>query len=455
MSVDSFQMKRAVSDLIQKVLMVPPKHFTVKYAINPWMGGVVDQKKAQVQWDSLKSAIENQGVQVLVLDPVPDLPDMVFVCNSGIIFDKNVYLSRFKHKERTGEQEHYLNWFKSQNYSIHGKEYSNIFEGGGDACFSDYNTLWAGYGSRSNKDVYEKIKKLGNFEVVYCDLVNPKFYHLDTCFCPVGSKSALWYPPAFSESTQKEIKKRLPEAIEISDDEAQSFVCNAINVRNAVISPIGVSEKTKNSLSKLGYSVIEVDMSEFMKSGGASATYAHGSHKQLTREYTEEKPIVVRNYYDEQYCVPAKVVKRDDGLDVVILQAVSTNFLENNPSIVVPEIGTRYLMLGFSNIENRDNPFSLGCGSVTAILHDTARYVGSSGSSIGDSGAGVWNSVGQLIGMNIMVEHNPVKMDKSRDNQQKQYTHAIGGVCVFVPAGTIKAFASEYIPPAPPVQFEE
>ena len=229
----------------------------------------MDQAKAQVQWSTLKSAIEKEGVQVLVLDPVPDLPDMVFVCNSGIVLDKNVYLSKFKHKERTGEQEHYLKWFESQNYNTLGRDYSEFFEGGGDACFSDYNTLWAGYGARSSKSVYEKIKQLGNFDVVICDLVDPKFYHLDTCFCPVGQHSALWYPPAFSPSTQNEIKKRLPDAIEVSAEEAKNFVCNAINIRNTVISPIGVSEKTKENLAKIGYSVVEVDMSEFMKSGGA------------------------------------------------------------------------------------------------------------------------------------------------------------------------------------------
>jgi N-dimethylarginine dimethylaminohydrolase len=262
-------MKKAVSDLVQKVLMVPPKHFTVEYSINPWMGGTVDQPKAQKQWDTLKQAIEKQGVKVLTLDPVKGLPDMVFVCNSGIIHDKNVYLSKFRHKERTGEQNHYLEWFKANNYKVFGEDYPEYFEGGGDACFSDYKTLWAGYGSRSNKSVYEKVKEIGDFTTVICDLVDPKFYHLDTCFCPVGSTSALWYPKAFSEATQKEIRSRLPDAIEVDDKEAAAFVCNAITIRNDVISPIGVSEKTKQALSKIGYTVTEVDMSEFMKSGGA------------------------------------------------------------------------------------------------------------------------------------------------------------------------------------------
>uniref|UniRef100_A0A8R1HQX0 Dimethylargininase n=1 Tax=Caenorhabditis japonica TaxID=281687 RepID=A0A8R1HQX0_CAEJA len=249
--------------------MVPPKNFTVEYAINPWMGGVVDQQKAQTQWDGLKNAIEKQGVQVLTMEQTKGLPDQVFVCNSGLVFDNKVYLSRFRHKERTGEQPLYLEWFKKNGVATIGEEYPEIFEGGGDAVFSDRQTLWAGYGERSSKSVYERIKALGQFDIVLCDMVLPNFYHLDTCFAPVDETTSLYYPAAFSDATQKEILRRLPNSIAVSEAEANAFVCNAITVRNTVISPIGVSAATRDALKTRGKDVEEVDMSEFMKSGGA------------------------------------------------------------------------------------------------------------------------------------------------------------------------------------------
>jgi len=233
------------------------------------MGGKVDKALAQKQWDVLKTSIEDQGVEVVTLDQAHGLPDMVFVCNSGLVRDNKVYLSSFRHPQRRGEQDHYLKWFRENNFELQGLDYAEFFEGGGDAVFSDYNTLWAGYGARSSKEAYNHVSKLGEFETVFCEMTHPKFYHLDTCFAPVGSNSALFYPPAFSTRTQKEIKRRLPQAIEVSDKEAEAFVCNAITVRKTVISPIGVGEETKESLKKLGYKVLEVDMSEFMKSGGA------------------------------------------------------------------------------------------------------------------------------------------------------------------------------------------
>ncbi|CAD5207487.1 unnamed protein product [Bursaphelenchus okinawaensis] len=262
-------MAKAVSDCLKRVLMVPPKYFTVEYAINPWMGGVVNKELAHKQWNTLKETIEKQGVQVLTLDPAHGLPDMVFVCNSGLVHKNNVYLSSFRHPQRQGEQNHYLKWYQDNGYNLFGANFEHCFEGGGDAVFSDYNTLWAGYGERSNKAVYEFVKRIGKFEIVYCEMVDPKFYHLDTCFTPVGADSALYYPEAFSDKTNNDIKTRLPRAIPVSQEEAKAFVCNAITVRKTVISPIGVKEETKKALKDLGYEVAEVDMSEFMKSGGA------------------------------------------------------------------------------------------------------------------------------------------------------------------------------------------
>ncbi|VDO24244.1 unnamed protein product [Haemonchus placei] len=255
-----------VHTLMKRVLMVPPKHFTVEYNINPWMGGVVDKAKAYTQWKALKSAIEKEGVEVLTMEQAPDLPDQVFVCNSGLVYNDKVYLSKFRHKERTGEQKHYLQWFKAHGYQTLGEDYPEYFEGGGDAVFSDQKTLWAGFGHRSAEEV---LKELGHFDVVICKLIHPNFYHLDTCFAPVDQTTALWYPPAFSEDTKKEILRRMPDSIAISDAEANAFVCNAITVRDTVLSPIGMEQATRNALAQRKKAVIDMDMSEFMKSGGA------------------------------------------------------------------------------------------------------------------------------------------------------------------------------------------
>ncbi|TMS32849.1 hypothetical protein L596_000648 [Steinernema carpocapsae] len=67
-------MQRAVGDVLKRVLMVPPTHFTVEYTINPWMGGVVDKAKAHEQWSKLKGAIEKEGVKSPAGVPSKNVP---------------------------------------------------------------------------------------------------------------------------------------------------------------------------------------------------------------------------------------------------------------------------------------------------------------------------------------------------------------------------------------------
>lgn len=267
------KVRRATSDTVNRVLMVSPKHFSIEYAINAWMHkhAVVDKQKAMEQWRKLKASIEQEGVKVITVDQVQGLPDMVFACNSGLAYRNQVYLSKYKHAERTGEQKHFADSYKQLGFHLLGTDYPEFFEGGGDAVFSDQYTLWAAWGGpRTSKKAYEHVRALGDdFEIVLCELVDRRFYHLDTCFCPIGVDSALWFPEAFSIETQKEIERRLPNAIAVSKEEAYKFVCNALTIRKKVISPRGVAAKTRKALAKLGYSVDELDMGEFMKGGGA------------------------------------------------------------------------------------------------------------------------------------------------------------------------------------------
>ncbi|CDW58822.1 amidinotransferase family protein [Trichuris trichiura] len=252
--------------MFSKVLMCPPNYFKIAYKINPWMDGVVDSNVAMRQWLELKKFLENCGIEVLTIEPQPDLPDMVFACNAGLVYGKSVYLANFRYKERRGERWHFEKWFKENGLQVFSDtEY--FFEGGGDAVFSSNSTLWAGYGFRSEKNAYQNIARLGDFRVMFCELVDSWYYHMDMCLCPLSSDLALWYPDAFSVDTKAQFKSEM-DLIEVSKDEVDKFACNAIAVGKTVILPAGCNE-VKEAILSHGFEIIEVEMSEFMKSGGA------------------------------------------------------------------------------------------------------------------------------------------------------------------------------------------
>jgi len=256
----------------RRVLMCRPSFFSVQYKINPWMyDDPVDPAKAMQQWESLKRTIEKCGVQVKELTPVKGLPDMVFCCNAGIVHGNKVYLAHFRHPERQGERHYYEQWFKQQNFEIFG-DTATFFEGGGDATFTSTTRLWGAFGFRSDRQVYDKIStkfKIPHLKSIVCQLSTPQYYHIDTCFCPLSETSALWFPGAFTEESQQRMKEEKDfELLPVSAADAQKFVCNSITIGKTVIAPAGCGE-TKAMLERKGFTVAEVDLSEFMKSGGA------------------------------------------------------------------------------------------------------------------------------------------------------------------------------------------
>ncbi|MGA2655430.1 MAG: arginine deiminase-related protein [Gammaproteobacteria bacterium] len=253
-----------------KVLMCEPKYYLISYEINPWMkiNNQVDHKLAYQQWKNLFETIKKVAKEVHLVEPKEMLPDMVFTANAALIHNNIAYISNFRFKERQDESQHFNDWFIENGFQtvFYDKDHTYYFEGAGDALFMG-DVLFYGHGFRSDKEFHENLKTLHSDNIVLCRLVDPYFYHMDTCFCPIDDKFAIWYPPAFSEESQKEIKDRI-EVFAVPENEAKHFACNAVVLGKNVIIPSGCPE-TKKHLETKGYTVHECDMSEFIKAGGA------------------------------------------------------------------------------------------------------------------------------------------------------------------------------------------
>lgn len=243
--------------------MCYPEYFGINYKINPWMNpeNQVNHSLAIEQWLNLKQTLESLGVEIALIEPKPNLPDMVFTANAGLIVNNTFFPSRFKHPERQGEETHFIEFFKQLNYNI--KIINNrAFEGAGDCLFLK-DELICGHGYRTFKSSYYDIPCEKAFLELGCD----DFYHLDTCFCPLKNEDFLFYRHAFMPEANETLDY-LGNGISVSIEEAYKFACNAVCIDDNVILPDGCSE-TENKLKDLGYKTFAVDMSEFLKSGGA------------------------------------------------------------------------------------------------------------------------------------------------------------------------------------------
>lgn len=266
------------------VLMCPPTYFSVKEAQNPFMEGkvgTVDTELAMTQWQNLKDTYVEIGCEVKTIDAVEDLEDMVFAANQvlpGIDEAGKPFalLGEMRHEKRRMEVPWYRQWFLANGYKIIMLSdalaaESNVprFEAQGDAIWHPgRKLLWGGYGSRTDKEAYPVIHKLLNVPIVLLKLSDPRFYHLDTCFCAINEDTVMIYEGAFDSDGLALIKHLFKNVISVSEKDALNFALNAVAINGNVILQKG-STNTVDALKQSGFTPIEVDTSEFMKSGGS------------------------------------------------------------------------------------------------------------------------------------------------------------------------------------------
>jgi len=254
--------------------MCPPDHFEVAYVINPWMEGHranTDGALAYKQWNDLRAIIE-QYANVLLEPPQRRLPDMVFTANAGLVLGKKVIVSRFRSAERQGEEPHNHAWFAENGFEILDWPQDLFFEGAGDALFDrGQELLWAGHGFRSDAAVPALLQERLNYKTAALNLIDPRFYHLDTCLCPLAHGYLLYFPAAFDEKSRTSIEALVPADKRIAAEEADAlkFCCNAVDL-GTHIALNDASEALQDRLRMAGFTPVITSLSEFMKAGGGA-----------------------------------------------------------------------------------------------------------------------------------------------------------------------------------------
>ena len=257
-----------------KILMCPPDHFTVDYVINPWMAGNEDSmslNKARQQWQTLRETV-SEIAEVVTLAPDPKLPDMVFTANAGVVYGDKAIASHFMPIERRPEEPIFKQWFRDSGFNLFELDEKIGFEGAGD-CLLDRRGewLWTGHGFRTEIEAHADIQKFFDIELVSIRLTDERFYHIDTCFCPLTDGFLMYHPPAFDYDSRIAIESRIPphKRIIVDTIDAGNFACNAINIGDDVILH-RASEPLKARLMLAGFKVHEVELTEFLKAGGSA-----------------------------------------------------------------------------------------------------------------------------------------------------------------------------------------
>jgi lysine-ketoglutarate reductase/saccharopine dehydrogenase-like protein (TIGR00300 family) len=315
-----------------RILMCSPDHYDVDYVINPWMEGNIHKSsrdRAAEQWHKLHHVLKDLAVVDLV-QPQLGVPDMVFTANAGLVLGENVVLSRFFHKERQGEEPHFKTWFEDNGFKVYELPKDLPFEGAGDALLDrEGRWLWAGYGFRSELDSHPYIAKWLDIEVLSLRLIDDRFYHLDTCFCPLTGGYLLYYPAAFDSYSNRLIEMRVPaeKRIAIEEADAVNFACNAVNVgTNIVVNK--VSDSLKERLANVGFQVTETPLTEFLKAGGAAKCLTLRITEPVLEDVHANTLIESRVLHLEGHLLDAGIMNK--ALDLVVENGGSFKVLNFN-----------------------------------------------------------------------------------------------------------------------------
>lgn len=252
----------------RRYLMCPPTYFDVRYSINPWMDVTkpVDAAVAVAQWERIRDTLRGLGRWVEEMTPAVDLPDMVFAANGATVAGGRVVLANFRHGEREPETAEHRDWFYANDFpAVYASAWDH--EGQGD-CLMAGGLLLCGTGFRTSPQAHDELRRILELEVVTLTLIDPRFYHLDTALAVLGDNDVMYYPPAFSGDSQEILRRRYPDAILATEEDAVAFGLNAVSDGTHVLLPQAATGVARQ-LSARGYSPVGIDVSELMKAGGA------------------------------------------------------------------------------------------------------------------------------------------------------------------------------------------
>lgn len=251
----------------RRYVMTAPTFFAVDYVINPWMdtSTPVDAVLALQQWEALRAAYLALGHTVDLVDPVAGLPDMVYAANGGLIVNDRAVVARFAHRERAGESVAYAAWMEVNDYPP--AQTRHINEGQGDLLVVG-SMILAGYGFRTDRRAHDEIAAQVGMPVVSLELVDPRFYHLDTALAVLDEDTVAYYPPAFAEHTRTTLNRLFPDAIEVASADAYVLGLNAVSDGRNVVLPAAATGFAEQ-LRAAGFHPIGVDLSELLKGGGS------------------------------------------------------------------------------------------------------------------------------------------------------------------------------------------
>lgn len=257
-------------DPLKRVILCQPQYMTIRDVINETQKHFKDEgihiELALEQHDHLVKTLRENGVEVYLLPYHKKFPEQVFTRDIGFTLGETIFVADMAHDVRKGEENVLKQWLEDEGIS-----YYNIIGDmieGGDVII-DRDTIYIGLSNRTNMEAINHLSDLldKQFKVTPIDFPE-KFLHLDCVFNIVSEKVALVYPEALKKEDIERFQSRY-ELIEVTEEEQFTLGTNVMSIGNNRILSLPVNKKVNDELRKRNFEIIEVDITEIIKSGGS------------------------------------------------------------------------------------------------------------------------------------------------------------------------------------------
>ncbi|MBD8026760.1 dimethylarginine dimethylaminohydrolase family protein [Ureibacillus sp. Re31] len=256
-------------DTLKRVILCQPQYMTIREVINETQEHFIDEgihiERALQQHEEFVKTLKNHDIDVILLPYHKKYPEQVFTRDIGFTLGQTIFVANMATDVRAGEENVLKQWLEDEEIS-----YYNLVEElieGGDVLI-DRDTVYVGLSNRTNQKAADQLQRLlTDFQIVTIPF-KERYLHLDCVFNVISPNVALIYPKALSQKEIDLFASRY-DLIEVSEEEQFQLGTNVLSIGNKRLFSLPVNTNVNNQLRKRGFEVIEVDITEIIKSGGS------------------------------------------------------------------------------------------------------------------------------------------------------------------------------------------
>ncbi len=262
------------TNTLKKVLLCPPTYFEfepINVITEDWLkkGEMVNKVECLREHADFVQAYQENGVEVVLMDPTPGLTYEVFARDFGGCVDEGYIMGKFREPCRDGETAKYEAKMKELGIPVIARCTAGAFEGG-DFWMLDEYTIAHGIIARTDQDGYDNVarqmQELGyNMVGIPCHREN---LHLDMCFNIVADKVAVVCKAALPDFFLKMLEKRKFTLIDVPQEGVFRHYCNLQSLGDDRVISFTNNKLVNEKMHSLGLTVIAIELVEILKGGG-------------------------------------------------------------------------------------------------------------------------------------------------------------------------------------------